>query len=55
MDPKYKIAEDPITDFFYSNWAKVTPKWLASRDIKIIRPEASSSPLRAPASDEVHP
>lgn len=42
MDPKYQIAEDPITDFFYSNWAKVTPKWLASRDITIIRPEASS-------------
>lgn len=42
MDPRYKIAEDPITDFFYSNWAKVTPKWLASRDIRIIRPEASS-------------
>jgi hypothetical protein len=42
MDPKYKIAEDPITDFFYSNWAKVTPKWLSNRDIKIIRPEASS-------------
>lgn len=42
MDPRYKIAEDPITDFFYSNWAKVTPKWFASRDITIIRPEASS-------------
>lgn len=48
MDPRYQIAEDPITDFFYSNWAKVTPKWLATRDITtnrnitIIRPEASS-------------
>ena len=42
MDPRYKIAEDPITDFFYSNWAKVTPKWLGNRDIAIIRPEASS-------------
>ena len=42
MDPRYKIAEDPITDFFYSNWAKVTPKWLGNRDITIIRPEASS-------------
>jgi hypothetical protein len=48
MDPKYQIAEDPITDFFYSNWAKVTPKWLATRDITanrditIISPQASS-------------
>jgi hypothetical protein len=41
MDPRYKIAEDPITDFFYSNWAKVTPKWLANSDITIIRPVAS--------------
>jgi len=41
MDPEYKLAEDPITDFFYSTWAKVTPKWIMSRDIKIVRPEAS--------------
>lgn len=40
MDPRYKIAEDPITDFFYSNWSKVTPKWLANHDIRIVRPEA---------------
>lgn len=40
IDPRYKIAEDPITDFFYSNWSKVTPRWLANRDIRIVRPEA---------------
>jgi hypothetical protein len=41
IDPEYKIAEDPITDFFYSTWSKVTPKWLMNRDIKIVRSEAS--------------
>lgn len=40
MNPEYKIAEDPITEFFYSTWSKVTPKWLMNRDIKIVRPEA---------------
>jgi len=40
MDPRYKIAEDPITDFFYSSWSKVTPRWLANHDIRIVRPEA---------------
>ena len=40
-DPRYTIAEDPITDFFYTNWKKVTPKWIATRDISILRPTAA--------------
>ena len=40
-DPRYTIAEDPITDFFYTNWKKVTPKWIATRDISIVRPTAA--------------
>ena len=33
----YKWAEDPITDFFYTRWKKVTPKWFGTKDFTIVR------------------
>lgn len=33
----YEIAEDPITDFFYTHWKKVTPKWFGTKDFTIVR------------------
>jgi hypothetical protein len=36
-NPNYKWAEDPITDFFYTRWKKVTPKWFGTKDFTIVR------------------
>lgn len=35
---RYQLAEDPITDFFYKNWKKVTPLWKIGKDFNIVRP-----------------
>ena len=35
----YEIAEDPVVDFFMRSWKKITPKWIGSKDYKIVRAE----------------
>jgi FkbM family methyltransferase len=36
-NPLYEIAEDPITEFFYTHWKKVTPKWFKTKEFTLVR------------------
>jgi len=39
----YRWSEDPVTDFFRTNWKKVTPKWFGTTNFTIVRQAESDA------------